>query len=67
MATAKKSIDEAKEPEYTVTEFAANPSIFGKNVSPDVVTAALRVAGVKQTTKSDAIKIVNKYRLKEVK
>ena len=57
-----------QEPEYTVEEFAANPSaVFGEAISPDIVTAALRVAGVKKTTKSAAKTIINKFRSKEVK
>lgn len=70
MATAKKEntgVKTPKEPKYTVKEFATNPSIFGMNISPDIVTAALRVAGVKETTKSEALKLINKYKSKEVK
>ncbi len=70
MATAKKETTEVKvpkEPQYTIEEFAANPSIFGMTISPDIVTAALCVAGVKETTKSEALKLINKYKLKEVK
>ena len=67
MATAKKEAEVIQEPEYTVEEFAANPSIFGEAISPDIVTAALRVAGVKKTTKSAAKTIINKFRSKEVK
>ena len=67
MATAKKEAEVIQEPEYTVEEFAANPSIFGEAISPDIVTAALRVAGVKKTTKSTATNIINKFRSKEVK
>lgn len=64
---AKKTPEVVQEPEYTVEEFAANPSVFGEAISPDIVTAALRVAGVKKTTKSEAEKIINKFRSKEVK
>ena len=67
MAAAKKEAEVIQEPEYTVEEFAANPSIFGEAISPDIVTAALRVAGVKKTTKSAAKTIINKFRSKEVK
>lgn len=70
MATTKKEVTKVKapkEPEYTVKEFAAKPSIFGMTISPDIVTAALRVAGVKETTKSEALKLINKYKSKEVK
>lgn len=65
---AKKTPEVVQEPEYTVEEFAANPSVvFGEAISPDIVTAALRVAGVKKTTKSAAKTIINKFRSKEVK
>ena len=68
MAAAKKEAEVIQEPEYTVEEFAANPSaVFGEAISPDIVTAALRVAGVKKTTKSAAKTIINKFRSKEVK
>lgn len=65
-ATAAEPVKETtlQEPEYTVEEFAAASSIFG--TSPDIVTAALRVAGVKKTTKSAAEKIINEFRKKEV-
>ena len=68
MAAAKKAPEVVQEPEYTVEEFAANPSaVFGEAISPDIVTAALRVAGVNKTTKSAAKTIINKFRSKEVK
>lgn len=55
------------ESEYTVEEIAANAkTVFSEAISPDIVTAALRVAGVKKTTKSAAIEIINKFRKKEV-
>lgn len=54
-----------QEAEYTVAEFAAvAASVF--HASPDIVTAALRMAGVEKTTKSAAIEIVEKFRKKEV-
>lgn len=71
MATKKTSTTAeanatASEPVYTAQEYAANAAaIFGAGVSPDIVTAALRVAGVKQTTKSEAISIVKNFRKKE--
>lgn len=70
MAT-KKTAETVKEttplePEYTAEEFAVCArSVFG--VSPDIVTAALRVAGVKKTTKSAAEKIIKEFCKKEVK
>lgn len=70
MANTRKqteTVQEApQEPEYTMKEFAVSAgSVFG--TSPDIVTAALRMAGVKQTTKSAADKIINEFRKKEVK
>ena len=54
------------DPEYTVEEFAENAvTLFG--ASSDIVTAALRMAGVKKTTKSAASKIIEEFRKKEVK
>lgn len=69
MANTRKTaevVQEApQEPEYTVEEFAANAvSVFG--AAPDIVTAALRVAGVTKTTKSAAEKIIEQFRKKEV-
>lgn len=63
-AVVEKAVPEA---EYTVEEFTANAkTVFGKVVSPDIVTAALKVAGVTKTTKSKATEIINKFRKKEV-
>lgn len=50
---------------YTVEELAA----VAKNVfkaSPDIVTAALRLEGVKKTTLKEAQRIVEAFRKKEV-
>lgn len=48
-------------PEYTVQELAAAaPSIF-MGVSPDCVTAALRLAHVEMATKAQAVKIVEEF------
>jgi len=58
----------AFEAEYTVEEFTScTKAVFGEAVSPDIVTAAFKVAGVTKTTKSNAIDIINKFRKKEVK
>ena len=69
MANTKRAAETVPEipaePEYTVEEFAASAgSLFG--ASPDIVTAALRVAGVTKTTKSAAEKIIEQFRKKEV-
>lgn len=50
---------------YTVDELAAcAKQVF--NASPDIVRAALRLAGVKKTTQKEAAKIVEAFRKKEV-
>lgn len=57
---------EASAPVYTAAELAkASESIFG--YSPDIVTAALRVAGVTATTVAEAEKIIKEFANKEVK
>ena len=62
MAT-KKEAEMPKEAEYTVEEFTENTAaVFGEAVSPDIVKTALRLAGVKTTTKSAATKIINEFR-----
>jgi hypothetical protein len=66
MAT-KRETEMPKEAEYTVEEFTENAAaVFGEAVSPDIVKTALRLAGVKTTTKSAATKIINEFRKKEV-
>ena len=66
MATNTKELETGgKEQEYTAAEFAA----VAKNVfhaSPDIVTAALRVAGVTKCTKKTAVEIVENFRRQEV-
>lgn len=63
----KKENEIPKEAEYTVQEFTDNAAtVFGDAVSPDIVKTALRLAGVKTTTKSAATKIINEFRKKEV-
>lgn len=55
-----------KEATYTVNEFAAvAASVFDSK--PDIVKAALRLAGKERATKSEAIDIVKKFREREVK
>ena len=62
MAT-KKEAEMPKEAEYNVEEFTENTAaVFGEAVSPDIVKTALRLAGVKTTTKSAATKIINEFR-----
>lgn len=53
-------------PKYTAAELAkASKKVFG--VSPDIVTAALHLAGVNTATVAEAEEIVKKYANKEVK
>lgn len=60
---SKKEVEMPKEAEYTVEEFTENAAaVFGEAVSPDIVKTALRLAGVKTTTKSAATKIINEFR-----
>lgn len=52
-------------PKYTAAELArASRNVFG--ASPDIVTAALRLAGVNSATVAEAEEIVKKYANKEV-
>ena len=53
------------EPEYSIEELAAAADIVF-HATPDVVTAALRCAGVEKTTKTAAIQIVETFRRQEV-
>lgn len=53
------------ESEYTVAELAAASHIFGTR--PDVVTAALSMAGITKTTQRNAAAIVEAFRKREVK
>lgn len=55
----------AEESLYTVEELAAEAkTVFGTN--PDIVKAALRLAGVQKTTKREAVRIVEAFRKMEV-
>ena len=68
--TTKRDTEKAKapaaSPEYTAAELAdAAEKVFG--VSPDIVTAALHVAGIKHTTIEAAATIIKKFATKEVK
>lgn len=50
---------------YTVDELAAcSMTVF--KASPDIVRAALRLAGVNKTTQKEAARIVEAFRKKEV-
>lgn len=53
-------------PKYTAAELAqAAKKVF--HTSPDIVTAALRMAGVKSATVAEAEGIIKKFANKEVK
>lgn len=53
---------------YTVDEFVkAADSVFGKHYSPDIIRAAMKVAGKKVATKEEAKKIISEFAEKEVK
>ena len=55
----------ASDPVYTVEEFAASSyEVF--HTSPDLVTAALKSAGVESTTRKNAEKLVNAFKAKPV-
>ena len=67
--TKAKNSDKAATAEaeslYTVGELAAAAEqVFHTN--PDMVTAALRVAGVTKTTQREAAKLVEAFRKREV-
>jgi len=58
----------AIETEYTAAEFAAaSKNIFGKEVMPECVIAAFRIAGVSKATKTKAKEIVLQFMKKEVR
>lgn len=67
MATKEtKQAAKAAAPKYAAAELArAAKKVFG--VSPDIVTAALHLAGVKDATVEEAAKIIKEYANKEVK
>lgn len=54
------------EPTYTVAEFVAAPSTLDVQ-SPDLIRAAFKQAGKEEATVTEAKKIVNDFKKKEVK
>ena len=52
------------EDKYFISDFLANPSIFGTD--DVVVKTALEMAGKTEYTKTEAMKIVNEFKNKEV-
>lgn len=64
---AVKAAPAKEEVTYSADEFAsAAEAVFGKGTSPDIVRAALRVAGVSHATKDQAKKLVVAFAKKEV-
>jgi len=53
------------ESKYSVKELAA-AAVFHKRISPDVVVAAMKIAGLSEATPSEAEKIINNFLHKEV-
>lgn len=47
--------------EYTIEELTAGAKTVFPGISPDCVTAALRLAGITKTTKENAKEIVDKF------
>ena len=62
---AKTAAPDTAESLYTVDELVACAEQVFK-ASPDIVRAALRLAGVTNTTQKEAAKIVESFRKKEV-
>ena len=68
MATSEKSktiAPAARESVYSAAELAANHKAF--NASYEIVAVALRMAGKETATISEATKIIEKFKNKEVK
>lgn len=66
---AEKPAAEIREMEqtYTVEELAAAAAnVFGETISSDFVIAALRSAGITETTKGKAKELVQNFMKKEV-
>lgn len=64
-AAKTAATETAAESVYTVDELAAcSKQVF--KAGPDIVRAALRMAGVTKTTQKEATKIVEAFRKKEV-
>lgn len=64
-SAAKTAPETTAESLYTAEELAAcAKQVF--HASPDIVRAALRLAGVTKTTQKEAAKIVEAFRKKEV-
>ena len=64
--TVSKQQNTVSEPTYTVEEFVAAPSALDVE-SPDLIRAAFKNAGKEEATVTEAKKIVNEFKKKEVK
>lgn len=53
-------------PVYSVEEFAASPNVLGVK-SPDIIRAAMKLAGKEHATVDEAKRIVTTFKNKEVK
>lgn len=58
-ATEDKNVPAAAE--YSIAELAAGVKTVFSEISPDCVTAALRMAGITKTTRERAREIVDKF------
>lgn len=63
--TVAKVTNVAVESTYTLAEFVKASKKL--NASPDIVTAAFKCAGIEKATLEEAKRIVNTFKLKEVK
>ncbi len=64
-ATETKVATQATESVYTAEELATNHKVF--NTSYEIVAVALRLAGKTAATVTEAQKIIDKFKSKEVK
>lgn len=64
--TVSKPQNTVSEPTYTVEEFVAAPSALDVE-STDLIRAAFKNAGKEEATVTEAKKIVNEFKKKEVK
>lgn len=61
-ATTAKAETHAAEAVYTAEELSAGADhVFSKKYTEDIVTAALRLAGVKSATVSEAEAVIKKF------
>ena len=65
MATKDKATDAVNESVYTAEELIQNHKVF--NTSREIVEVALRLAGMKSATFTEAKAVIDKFKNKEVK